>query len=93
MDRKAVEGIKDGALMELDDGVSACCVKRQCYIRFSRGARVMYKANLSWSKLQDSFKKLEAKNLIYIETDESTRRRRIRLTESGVIFVARHKSH
>ena len=52
----------------------------------------MYKANLSWSKLQDSFKKLEAKNLIYIETDESTRRRRIRLTESGVIFVARHKS-
>ncbi|MGD0028951.1 MAG: hypothetical protein ABSC91_08425 [Candidatus Bathyarchaeia archaeon] len=53
----------------------------------------MYKANLSWSKLQDSFKKLEAKNLIYIETDESTRRRRIRLTESGVIFVASHKSH
>jgi predicted transcriptional regulator len=52
----------------------------------------MYKANLSWSKLQDSFKKLEAKNLIYIETDESTRRRRIRLTESGVIFVARHKA-
>jgi hypothetical protein len=39
MDRKAVEGIKDGALMELDDGVRACCVKRQCYIRFSRGAR------------------------------------------------------
>jgi DNA-binding MarR family transcriptional regulator len=52
----------------------------------------MYKANLSWSKLQDSFKKLEAKNLIYIETDESTRRRRIRLTESGVIFVATHKA-
>ena len=32
-------------------------------------ARMMYKANLSWSKLQDSFKKFEAKNLIYTETD------------------------
>jgi hypothetical protein len=52
----------------------------------------MYEANLSWSKLQDSFKKLEAKNLIYTETDESTRRRRLRLTESGVIFLARHKA-
>ena len=53
----------------------------------------MYGANLCWSKLQDSFKKLEAKNLIYIETNESTIIRGIRLTESAVIFVAKHKSH